>query len=401
MKSSNDYRFGFKDNNMKKIRIVHIQVLPLFSGVQKAMYDILVRLDRNQYEISVICQCEGELTQLLKKCKIEYILVPELKRSINIFFDIRAFLKLYNIFKKGKYDIVHTHSSKPGFLGRLAAKQACVKGIIHTVQGFAFHSQSSKLTKFIVGALEKIAGYAADKVVFVNDNDRISAKNMKLISAHKMLTIYNGIELNYGRNNGNGREKELQYKKEAKSYVGMVARLWKQKAPHDYIHSIFYVLQKKTNTKFLVIGDGPLEKELKELCTNLGISKNVDFLGWRKDVPDLLKKLDVFVLPSLWEGLPVSILEAMALGKPVVATDIKGNNELVVHGKTGFLVPPHRPDKIAESIISLLDDEKMATEMGEKGYLRLKEKFDINTTVKQINLEYKKLLNEDNSSNKL
>jgi len=177
--------------------------------------------------------------------------------------------------------------------------------------------------------------------------------------------------------------------------VGMVARLWEQKAPQDYIAAIPKVIDEIPDAKFLVIGDGPLETELKKMSDKLGVGENVLFLGWRQDIKDLLKIIDVVVLPSLWEGLPVSILEAMALSKPIVATNIKGNNELVVHGETGYLVEPGNPQEISSYVLKLLTDQSLAKKMGRLGYTRVKEKFALNKIVQQTSLLYENLLNSN------
>jgi len=378
---------------MRKSRIIHLQVLPILSGVQKSMLDIISRLDPNKYDITVLCQTEGDLTQALKQKNIRFITLPELKREINPYYDLLAFLKLYKLLKHGKYDLVHTHSSKPGIIGRLAAKAAGIKCIVHTVQGFAFHEHSSNMQIFLVGLLEKLAGMASHKVIFVNSKDRDVASKMKLVANHKMVTIHNGVDLNQcnsanGVKNGNGIKKNG-------AMVGMVARLWEQKAPQDYIASIPKVVAKIPDAKFLVIGDGPLETELKKMSAKLGIEKNVQFLGWRQDINDLLKVIDVVVLPSLWEGLPVAILEAMALSKPIVATNIKGNNELVVHGETGYLVKPGNPEEISSYVLKLLNDQPLAKKMGRLGYSRVKEKFALNKIVEQTSSLYENLLNSN------
>ena len=378
---------------MRKSRIIHLQVLPILSGVQKSMLDILSRLDPNKYDITFLCQTEGDLTQALKQKNIRFITLPELKREINPFYDFQAFLKLYKLLKYGKYDLVHTHSSKPGIIGRLAAKAAGIKCIVHTVQGFAFHEHSSNVQIFLVRLLEKLAGMASHKVIFVNSKDRDIASKMKLVPNHKMVTIHNGVDLNQfnsanGVKNGNGIKKNG-------AMVGMVARLWEQKAPQDYIAAIPKVVDKIPDAKFLVIGDGPLETELKKMSANLGIEENVQFLGWRQDIKDLLKIIDVVVLPSLWEGLPVAILEAMALSKPVVATNIKGNNELVVHGETGYLVEPGNPEEISSYVLKLLNDQPLAKKMGRLGYSRVKAKFALNKIVEQTSSLYEKLLSSN------
>jgi glycosyltransferase involved in cell wall biosynthesis len=377
---------------MRKLKIIHIQVLPILSGVQNAMLDIITRLDANRYDITVLCQSEGDLTEVLREQSIKYILLPELRREINPFFDAIAFWKLYKLFKKQKYDIVHTHSSKPGIIGRLAAKAAGVKVIVHTVQGFAFHEYSSKLSINLIGLLERIAGWVSSRVIFVNHKDRMVAQQLRILPNKKMITIPNGIDLARFENSRNGNHigeiTHLLGTPVSGALIGMVARLWEQKAPQYFVQAIPPVVKEFPHAKFLLIGDGPLQPELEKLAEKLGVRDSVLFLGWRSDVEHLLTILDIFVLTSLWEGLPVSILEAMAASKPVVATNIKGNNELVVHGTTGYLVEPRNANQIAHCIVNLLREPMRAKEMGRLGKLRAMKYFEINNVVERVDALY-------------
>ncbi len=349
------------------------------------MVDFLVRLDRNMFDVKVICSGEGELTAVLGKNQIPVIILPELKREINPFFDVMAFIKLIAIFKKFKFDIVHTHSSKPGFLGRLAAKAAGVSAIVHTVHGFAFHQFSSKFSVLIFQFLERVAALATDRLILLNSVDMQYAKKRRIIDEKKMSHVYNGICLDeFDSYLDVYQKKHLLNLNENNFVVGFVGRLWKQKAPQDFIAAIPSVLKQISNVVFIIVGDGHLKNDLEAMAKTLGIEDHIRFLGWRKDVPELLKIMDIFVQTSLWEGLSLSILEAMAAAKPVIATNIKGNNELVVDGVTGFLVPPNRPDSVANYIIKLLQDKKLAEKMGKLGRKRVEEQFDIRQHVQQI-----------------
>jgi len=373
-------------------KIVHIQVLPILSGVQRAMLDLLIRLDPADYDISVICSGQGALTETLTEHSIRWIALPELARSINPYYDVIAFLKLYKLLKRHKFDLVHTHSSKPGVIGRLAARAAGVKAIVHTVQGFAFHENSTRLKKLFIGIIERIAGLACHMVVFVNDKDLADANELKIVPAGKTIKICNGVDVNAFCHGSNGANNSENNKIASEKYVGMIARLWEQKAPEYFIAAIPEILKEVPDAKFLVIGDGPLKSDLLQLSKKLQVDKSVRFLGWRQDVPSLLKRMDVYVLPSLWEGLPISILEAMCAGKPVVATNIKGNNELVMDGDTGFLVEPKNAAQISAAVVKLLKNRKLAEKMGQSGRKRVESHFDIKETVRQTENLYLRLL---------
>jgi glycosyltransferase involved in cell wall biosynthesis len=355
------------------------------SGVQKSMVDLISKLDKEKYQVTVICQSEGELTEVLSKRQIPFILVSSLKREINFFYDFKALIDLIKIFRENKFDIIHTHSSKPGFLGRIAGKIAKVECLVHTVQGFAFHEFSRKLSVFVFTLLERIVGKFSNKIIIVNDQDFQYASKKRIAPFSRLTKISNGIDLNGYEIKVDVVKKRRELNINAQHHiVGFVGRLWEQKAPHDFISAIPIVLEKISNVVFLIIGDGHLRSSLETLVQKLLIQDHIQFLGWRNDVPEILKILDVFVQTSLWEGLSLSILEAMAAGKPIIATNIKGNNELVVNGITGYLVPPNNPEMVAYHIIRLLQDNKLAEDMGKLGRKRVEEKFDIKLHVEQI-----------------
>ncbi|NOZ62199.1 MAG: glycosyltransferase family 4 protein [Calditrichaeota bacterium] len=376
-----------------KIKVAHVQLLPIMSGVQRAMFDILLRLDRQKFDLLVICQNEGELTENLKKNNIDYFCIPALKREIHPLYDVVAFFKLVRILKKEGVQIIHTHSSKPGMLGRFAASVAGVKVRIHTVQGFAFHEFSDRQKVFLLSLAERLAGLVSDKIIFVNNKDYLFARENKLAAEQKLVQIPNGIELNGSVELKNIR-KELGFEDSVK-LVGSVGRLWKQKAPQYFILAIPEVIEKHPQARFVLTGDGPLERELRELAAKLGVEKYVRFLGWRKDAKRVLAEYDVFVQTSLWEGLSLSIMEAMAAAKPVVASDIKGNNELVVDGKTGFLVPPKQPKDLADKINFLLDQPALRKKMGAAGRLRMEKNFAIEQVADKIENLYLTLISQN------
>ncbi|MBD3232006.1 glycosyltransferase [Candidatus Dependentiae bacterium] len=370
---------------MKRYKIAHLQVLPIMSGVQKAMVDLISRLDKEKYIVTVICQSKGELTEVLESMHIPVILVPSLKREINLFYDFKALITLVKIFRKNRFDIVHTHSSKPGFLGRIAGKIANIGHVIHTVQGFAFHEFSNKLSVLIFTMLEKIAGKLSDKIIIVNDQDFQYAVEKRIAPLERLVKIGNGIDINEYKLKFNIDEKrdELHIYNQ-KRVIGSVGRLWQQKDPKVFVNAMPRVIKKFPNTCFLLIGDGPLQSELQSLTRKLNIERHVKFLGWRKDVNEILQVMDIFVQTSLWEGLSISILEAMASGKPVITTNVKGNNELVIDGDNGFLIKPGDAEMLAERIITLLENKELSLYFGKRNREKICKDYNIDFTVNKI-----------------
>jgi glycosyltransferase involved in cell wall biosynthesis len=352
---------------MEKIKIAHIQLLPLLSGAQNVMLSILNSLDKDKYDIYVISKPGGPLVERVLELGYNYIPLSSFKRSISI-MDIVALIELIKIFKKYKFDIVHTHSSKPGFIGRIAARIVGVPKIVHTVHGFPFHPYQKKLIKKFYQSMEKFAALFCDKVVFVNNSEREAAIVDHLIQPRKAITIYNGIEL---------PKIEIQTKRKSDKFIiGSCLRFWKQKNIIDTINAAICVCKQNKDIQFIFIGDGELYKVVEKMVYDSGFEDRIQLPGWQKNSAEWLQKFDVFLLYSKWEGLPLSILEAMSYGLPIVASDIKGNNELV-SDVNGILVPINDIDRLTAILLSLPNDKNSVKEWGANSRKLIKEKFNI------------------------
>ncbi len=363
---------------MKKIRIAHIQLLPLLSGAQNVMLTILESLDKNKYDIYVISKPGGPLVDKVVELGYKYIPLSSFKHNISI-MDIVAFIKLIIIFKKFKFDIVHTHSSKPGFIGRIAARTAGVPKIVHTVHGFSFHSYQKKMIKKFYQLMEKFAGLFCDKIVFVNNSERETAIANHLIKPEKAITIYNGVEFPQMRLRGKENSDKF--------IIGSCLRFWRQKNIIDTIEAAIRVCKENENIQFIFIGDGELYRSAEDMVNNSGFKNRIQLPGWQKNPTEWLQKFDVFLLYSKWEGLPLSILEAMSFGLPIVASDIKGNNELVSDAN-GILVPINEIDRLTSILLSLPDEKEKLKEWGENSRKLIKEKFDLTDFIRKYKNVY-------------
>lgn len=363
---------------MKKIRIVHIQLLPLLSGAQNVMLSILQALEQDKYDIYVISKPNGPLVQKVNELGYTHLPINSFRRNISL-YDIKTLFDLIKIFKKYKFDIVHTHSSKPGFIGRIAARIAGVPKIVHTVHGFPFHPYQKILIKKFYQSMEKFAGLFCDNIVFVNNSEREAAIADHLIKPEKAITIYNGIEI---------PKMELQKKtKGDKFIIGSCLRFWRQKNIIDTIEAAIRVCKENENIQFIFIGDGELYKSAENMVNNSGFKNRIQLPGWQKNASEWLQKFDVFLLYSKWEGLPLSILEAMSFGLPIVASDIKGNNELVSDAN-GILVPINDIDRLTSVLLSLPDEKEKLREWGENSRKLIKEKFDLTDFIRKYKNVY-------------
>ena len=350
---------GMEDN---RIKTCHVQLLPIMSGVQRAMLEVLNSLDRNRYSITVVCKEEGELTAALDAQGIPWRDFPELVRPIHPYRDISALIRLFHFFKEQRFDIVHTHSSKTGFIGRLAAHLAGVPIVIHTMHGLPFHEFSHPLKVALYSYAEKLAGLASNRVIFVNHEERELVLQKKILPASKAVTIYNGIDLDQIRqiNQAGERAKfRKQWRIDENDFiVGYVGRLWEQKDPATLKAIISECAD--LPVRFLIVGDGPFKREFD---AEFGDDRRVIMTGWLDNPMTMYPAIDVLLLPSLWEGLPMTLIEAMAFGKPLIASNIKGNRECIWDGENGLLCPARNPAAFRGAIAQLAGENRMYQHM--------------------------------------
>ncbi|MEW6007098.1 MAG: glycosyltransferase family 4 protein [bacterium] len=308
---------------------------------------------------------EGSMLEEAKNRNIDIIFIPELQREISPIKDIIAFFKLIGIIRKIKPDIVHTHLSKAGMLGRLCAWLCGVPIIIHTFHGHTLHSYFGRLKTLFFIIIERWLSLISTRIITLTETQRDEILKFGIGNRNKVIVIPLGLSLDrfYDISEKKGiLRNELGISD--KPLIGTIARLVPIKDIGTFLEASAIVL-KEIDVLFVIAGDGYLRKELEKKAKDLGIEKNVLFLGFRKDLDIIYADLNCFVLSSLNEGLPVAIIEAQASGIPVVATDVGGVSTLV-SPDTGILVPPKNPEALANAIKIIILDKEKAKEMGEK-----------------------------------
>jgi glycosyltransferase involved in cell wall biosynthesis len=374
-----------------------VQVLPLMSGVQRVMLDIFRALEQREFELHVACCEEGPLTDELSRQGIHWHVVPALGRSIRPRRDLAAYRQLRELFKKWRFDVVHTHSSKPGVLGRLAASHAGVPAIIHHVQGFSFHEFSSKASRLFGIAAERWAGRHCHRVIFANHEERIESIRQGWLPEEKCLTIYNGVDLDEFQPaaSADERSKARARFSLAKDEVGVfvLGRLDPQKQPLILppIAARLEMMLPRAAWRILVAGDGALQPQLIDDLRRHGMEHRVTLLNWQTDRTAVMHAADIVLHPTLWEGLPLSLVEAQASGLPTVASDVKGNRE-VVTSDTGMLCSPRDADAYARALAGLIVSPEARTTLGQAARVRAKLFFDAATNYQQVAALYCHLL---------
>ncbi|MFC1478322.1 glycosyltransferase family 4 protein [Candidatus Margulisiibacteriota bacterium] len=314
-------------------------------------------------------------------------------------FSLKTFFKLVRFLKKTDPHIVHCHGYRAGLYGRPAARLASLKiKTILTVHGFHYMHYRNKLKGFIFLTIERLFSVFTDLVIAVSDTDLKNLRRYKNACEEKSVAIFNGIDaeaiisLDIDRS---AKKRELGIPEGAEYIIGTVARLRPEKGVLYFLRAIPVVLQRYPNAYFLVAGDGEQRKEFEDLVQEFSIANRVGFLGNRDDVPEILKVLDIFVFPSLWEGLPIAPLEAMVAGVPVVATDVSGNKDVIGYdNENGLLVPPEAPEAIAEAVIRLLADKSLANKLAASALQRVRENFMVWQMAGKTIKIYRQLLGE-------
>jgi glycosyltransferase involved in cell wall biosynthesis len=313
---------------------------------------------------------EGDLLERAEK-SVNLVLVPELARNISPIADIRALWKLYRLIRCGRYHIVHTHSSKAGVLGRIAAKLAGTPLIVHTLHSLVFHEYQPWIVNRTWWLVKKICAPMTDHFLSVSSIIAQKAVNAGVDKAEKFTTVYSGMELDWFLNSkadGAAVRREFGIPADA-PVVGKIARLFPLKGHKELMDAAPEIVRRVPNVRFFLIGDGILYDQLRERARAAGILDNFVFAGLiqRERIPEMLAAMDVVVHTSLREGLARVLPQALAMGKPCVSFDIDGAPEVVLDGETGYLVRAYDYQTLADRVSSLLADPELRAKMGANG----------------------------------
>ncbi len=369
--------------------VCHVQVQPILSGVQRAMLEMFRHIDRRRYRLHVVCQQPGPLSDELARQRIACHFIPSLGRAIHPWRDLTALLELRKFFRQHRFDLVHTHSSKPGILGRLAARWAGVPQIVHHVHSFAFHEFSSPLEHAIYARLERWAGQYCDHVIFVNHEERQWAVEHRLLRAEQCLTVHNGIDLDPFLSPT--RFEQRQQFRSARQWsddeqvILVIGRLDAQKQPL-ILADIAAALQTRCPAhrwRLAIAGSGSLESELRRLVELRELEQRVEFLGWQEHPATVYHAADIQLQPSLWEGLPLTLIEGHAATLSAVASNVKGNREVVTN-ETGTLCAPRAADEYAAALARLIVEPKFRKQQGQAARRRAIAHFDGSVNMRRI-----------------
>ena len=351
-------------------------------GAERVLIELLRGL-KEDFNVSVVCiRDKGELSSILEDESIK-VHLSSFKGRI----DPGSLLNLASLFKKEKIQIVHTHMYRPNISGTISAFIARVPVIISHIHNM--HQWDTKRQIF----MDRLSLRIRDMTITVSEGVKRKYCEIMKVREDKLRVIYNGVDPQvYKMDDKPAELKSALNIPDGAPIVGIVARLVPEKDHITFLESARMVLQDCPQARFLIVGKGPEDGKIKAYVERFGLKDKVILVGYRTDIPRVLNLLDILVLSSLKEGFGMAILEAMAAGKPVVATDAGGNTEVMVDGQTGFIVPKKDSSSLALRILTLIENPRMAAVMGQKGYERVCQKFSMGKMVNETAKLYLELL---------
>jgi len=323
---------------------------------------------------------------------VRVVTVPSLVRCISPASDIQALYDLVRIIQKEKPGLVHTHTSKAGILGRLAAKITKVPSIVHTPHGHVFYGYFGPLLSRIFIWIEKLFSFFTDRMITLTEGEKKDYIKLCLCPPEKLIKIHSGVDIEkFKQVPVNAVEKKRALGLDPNGLVvGFIGWLLPVKGPMHLLKAMEDVWQDYDDTILVFIGKGDLDVDLMAEALKTGANGRVNFLGWRNDIDEIMPIFDIFVLPSLNEGMGRVLVEAMAAGKPIVASNVGGIPDLVQHDINGLLVPPGDEKALAAGIKQLINDPEKAKMMGQRG-IEICNQFSVESMVDKIDNLYQDL----------
>jgi len=376
-----------------------LQIITLFSigGATETVISMAEGLIKKGFIVHVATGphivSEGSMYETAKEKNIIVHTFKNLKREINPFRDLIVIMELANFIHKGRYDIVHTHSSKAGVVGRIAAWLALTPAIVHTVHGLPFHRYQPEVKKQVFIWIEKFSNLFCHKIVAVTQTIIDTMLGYNIGNPNKYLMIRSAFDTDIYKVDGDDHKSKTRERFGIKNddiVVGKIARLSPLKG-HKYILNAFkQISNKNPKTKLLIVGNGELEYDLKRFVEANSLQESVIFTGLitPEEIPGIIEIMDILVHTSLLEGLARVIPQAIMMEKPIISFDLDGAHEVILDGKNGFLIRPEDEDQLAEKIIHLCNNPYLINQFGKFGKIFIGDQFCSSKMVEQIETLY-------------
>jgi glycosyltransferase involved in cell wall biosynthesis len=361
-----------------RLRVLQMVTKADLGGAQMHVLDLLAGF-RDDFEMVLAAGEEGFCTETARSLGIECRILPSLVHRIDLSSDLKAVIETRGLFGEVRPDLVHCHTTKAGLVGRFAARIANVPAI-YTAHTWCFSEGTSLSWRLLGRPCETAAALCSRCIITVSDANREAALKHKIASPRKLITVHNGVADTSHRANP-GEPGALR--------IAMVARFAAQKNQALLVKAVSKL---NTPVKLTFIGDGPLRAEVEKAASHCPPYVRVEFLGQRTDIPQILSQANLFVLSTNWEGFPISILEAMRAGLPVIATDVNGVREAVENGVTGLLVRPGDGDQLLNALKEMAMDPERRAQMGARARAVFESRFSLSAMLRKTASVYEMAL---------
>jgi glycosyltransferase involved in cell wall biosynthesis len=376
-------------NMTRRIKVLQLISTLSVGGAERLLLGLAERIDRERFDIH-ICALSVSRGNALQSA-FENLNLPVYVVGARHFYDPQAFVSVLRYIRKNKIDIVHTHLTPADVTGRLAGT-LLRRPVVSTLQN---EPRDYDRQRWDQRLLQKItARFLSPELIAVSDRIQTLFVEEWKLPARRMQTIYNAVPMEAYL--AISPEPPIHADSQGPVIVN-IGRMSPQKAQHHLLNAAKHVLKHRPDVRFMLVGQGRLASELRDQAQALGISGQVIFAGLQKDIPAVLAKSDIFVLSSLWEGLPLTAVEAMAAARPVVLTDVGGNRDLVEHGVQGLIVPPGDERALAEALLTLLKDKSRRHAMGRAARSRVQYDFNIDVVADKHEKLYESIVRRRSS----
>lgn len=373
----------------KKIKVLQAIRQGLVGGGESHVLSLVNSLDKDRFEPVVLSFTDGPMITRLQEMGIRHYVIPSLKA-----FDVSCWKKVKALIRDEEIDIVHAHGSRAASNLFIPTKLSG-RPLLYTIHGWSFHDDQPYLQKQLRVWSEMLLTKGTRANISVSASNRETG--VKHFSGFRSTVINNGIDLQ--RFNPDATHTDVRKELNIPAHhtvAGYIARITAQKDPITLMHAFKGVLDQHKDVTLLVVGEGDMQEEMVQTAQSLGITDNIVFLPFRADVPDLLNAIDIYCLPSLWEGLPIGLLEAMAMRKAVIVTAVDGSKEIVTHEQNGLLVPAKDPAQLAAAIVRLHTDKSLRHQLQQAAAATVNQHYGVQGMTSQVETLYQGVLDHKN-----
>lgn len=377
-------------NSTRRVRVLHVITRLIRGGADENTVFTVLGMDPTRYEVHILAGRGSELSGFPPQIQDCTTVLDELVRAPHPILDLVALFKMTHRIRTQRYDLVHTHTAKGGFLGRIAARLAKVPCVVHTLHGVTFHDHLHPVLKFFYVQLERLAAPLSDVMITVGEDVKSKYLEHSIGRKEQYVTIPSGMKtqtfrdaLLHPETSRAPRRAEFGFSNED-LVVGMVSRLEPRKGYRYLLDAIARLTPDFPQLKVLIVGEGGEAGDLKSRVVDLGIADRVVFAGYRTDIAEVISAFDIAVLTSLWEGLPRVLVQYALLEKPIVTFEVEGSREVVLDGVSGFVIPKEDVGALVDRLRRLLSNASLRESFGGRARHRVEGRWDVEGMVRRI-----------------